>query len=249
MSLGLILSAFFAGLLMFLAPCTLPLVPGYLAFISGASIDEIKGNKKEVRKKVILNGLLFVLGFTFIFILFGVLAGFVGTIIGPIRVWLTRIGGLIVIFFGLSMLGLFKLSIFEKTLKIGGTEKLKRGKLVTSFALGASFAVGWTPCVGPILGGILLLASQSTTVLQGGLLLFVFSLGLSLPFMIVAFGASYALGVLKKVQKYMRWFEIVGGIFVVLLGILLLFDRFGLLISYGYQLFEFVNYEALLDYL
>lgn len=249
MSIGLILSAFLAGLLMFLAPCTLPLVPGYLAFISGSSIDEIKNNKKEVRKKVILNGLFFVFGFTFVFILFGVLAGFVGTIIGPIRIWLTRIGGLLVILFGLSMLGLFKISFFEKTFKFNGIQKMKRGTFLTAFVLGASFAVGWTPCVGPILGGILLLASQSTTVLQGGFLLFIFSLGLSIPFLLVSIGASYALGVLKKVQKYVRIFEIVGGIFVVLLGILLLFDRFGILLSYGYQLFEFINYDSLIDYL
>jgi len=116
-------------------------------------------------------------------------------------------------------------------------------------ALGSSFAFGWTPCVGPILGSILLLASTSTTAFQGGFLLFVFSMGLAVPFLIIAAGFGTLSTKIPKIAKYLRWVEVIGGIFLIALGYLLITNNFILLISYGFEYFKFINYEALLDYL
>ena len=251
----LIIPAFIAGIITFLAPCTLPLVPAYLGFISGTSAEELKDptKVKSVRKKIFLNGLFFMVGVTIIFVLFGTLAGFLGQALAPWRIWLTRIGGTFVILFGFFMLGALKIpfltSFLGKERKIKIPFPVRKGNPVSSALLGSAFAVGWTPCVGPILGSILLLASTSTTAFQGGFLLFIFSMGLAVPFLLIALGVGTASTSIKKITPYLHWVEIIGGIFLIILGILLLTDNYSLLISYGFQLFKFINYERLLDYL
>ena len=249
--IGFVISAFVAGLLMFLAPCTLPLLPAYLGFISGASLEDLKdpAKAKHVRRKIFLNGVFFVLGFSLIFILFGTLAGFLGQGLAPFRIWTARIGGALVILFGLFMLGVFRLPAFQVDKRIKIPSFLKIGRPSSSFVIGSSFAVGWTPCVGPILASILLLASTTSTALQGALLLSIFSLGLAIPFIAVAALISSSTRFIEKATKYLNIVSIVGGVFLVGLGILLLTDNFGLTIQYGYQLFEFIGYDRLLDFL
>ncbi|PIP73577.1 MAG: cytochrome C biogenesis protein [Candidatus Lloydbacteria bacterium CG22_combo_CG10-13_8_21_14_all_47_15] len=249
--IGFIFSAFFAGLLTFLAPCTLPLVPAYLGFISGVNQDDLKDPAIAAlaRRKILKNGIAFILGFTFVFIFFGALAGFLGQALVPARLWLGRIGGLLVIFFGLFMLGVFKLPALAGEHRIKVPKWLALGRPGSSFAIGGTFAFGWTPCVGPILGSILLLASTQTSVLQGTILLAVFSAGLAVPFLLIALGFSHATRYIEKFQKYLKWISIVGGIFLIILGFLLLTDNFGLTIQYGYKLFNFINYDRLLEYL
>ncbi|PIR82374.1 cytochrome C biogenesis protein [Candidatus Kaiserbacteria bacterium CG10_big_fil_rev_8_21_14_0_10_59_10] len=251
LSIGFIAASFFAGLLTFLAPCTLPLVPAYLGFISGVDQEALKNptTAKAARRKIFLNGLAFIVGFSLIFIVFGVLAGVAGTALAPYRVWLARIGGILVILFGLFMLGFFKLPLFQVDKHIPTPKWLTLGKPSTSLFIGGTFALGWTPCVGPILGSILLLAGTSGTALQGGLMLSVFSLGLAIPFLVIAFAFSQATVYVEKISKYLKGVSIVGGIFLVLLGILLATDNFGLTIQYGYELFDFINYDRLLNYL
>lgn len=248
-SIGLIISSFFAGLLTFLAPCTLPLVPAYLGFISGVSEEDLKDplKAKAARRKIFLNGVFFILGFSIVFIVFGTLAGLVGQGLTPFRIWLTRIGGGLVILFGLFMLGVFRLPFLQVNKRMKVPSFLTIGKPSSSLAIGGAFAFGWTPCVGPILGSILLLASTSTTALQGGLLLTVFSLGLAVPFILVALGYSHATKYIKKISRYLKWVSIVGGIFLIILGILLITNNFSLLIQYGFQLFDFIGYEGLLE--
>jgi len=193
------------------------------------------------------------LGVTVVFVTFGTIAGLIGQSLAPWRNWLTKIGGIFVIIFGLYMAGLIRISPLNSLLgadrKIKLPFKIKRGNLISSSALGASFALGWTPCVGPILGSILLLASTSTTALQGGFLLLVFSMGLAVPFLIVAAGFGALVTKVTKIAKYLRWVEIIGGVFLIFLGILLFTGNFSLLIYYGYKWLDFVNYEALLDHL
>lgn len=254
MDTNLVIPSFIAGILTFLAPCTLPLVPGYLGFISGVSLNEIQDPQqlKNVRWKIFLNGVFFILGFSAVFILLGTLAGLGGSALAPYRAWLARIGGLIVIFFGLYMIGLFKLPLFkflesEKRIQAGGF--LRPGHLFSSFIFGATFAFGWTPCVGPILGSILVFASASATVGQGALLLSVFSLGLAVPFLLVAFGIGSASEYLKKVRKYLNAISIIGGIFLILLGFVLFTNQLSAWIGFFYRFFDFVNYEKLLNYL
>ena len=250
-SIGFIAASFFAGLLTFLAPCTLPLVPAYLGFISGVDQEELKNPKtaKAARRKIFLNGLAFIGGFSAVFIIFGVLAGIAGTALAPYRLWLARIGGILVILFGLFMLGFFKLPFLQTDKRIPIPKWLTLGKPSSSFFIGGAFSLGWTPCVGPILGSILLLAGTSGTALQGGIMLTVFSAGLALPFLAIAAGFSKATAYIEKISKYLKAVSIIGGVFLILLGLLLATDNFGLTIQYGYKLFDFINYDRLLEYL
>lgn len=248
-SLAFIVSAFFAGLLMFLAPCTLPLVPAYLGFISGVSKEDLENPEtaKTARRKIFLNGVAFILGFSIIFIVFGTLAGLIGQGLVPYRIWLTRIGGVLVILFGLFMLGVFKIPALQVTHRIKLPKFLTIGKPSSSLVIGGAFAFGWTPCVGPILGSILLLASTSATALQGALLLTVFSFGLAIPFIVIAFAFSSATKYIDKINKYLKWVSVIGGIFLIILGVLLLTNNFSILIAIGFEYFGFLEYEAILD--
>lgn len=251
LSFGFVIASFFAGLLTFLAPCTLPLVPAYLGFISGVDQEALKNpaTAQAARRKIFLNGFAFIVGFSLVFILFGVLAGFAGTALAPYRIWLARIGGILVVLFGLFMLGFFKLPFFQSDKRMPIPKWLSLGKPSSSLFIGGTFALGWTPCVGPILGSILLLAGTSGTALQGGLMLAVFSLGLAVPFLVVAFAFSWATVYVEKISAYLKGVSIVGGVFLIILGLLLATDNFGLTIQYGYELLDFINYDKLLEYL
>jgi cytochrome c-type biogenesis protein len=249
--LSLVIPAFIAGVLTFLAPCTLPLVPGYLGLISGVSAQDLKDSEKskKARVKIFLNGTLFIIGFSVVFIVFGSLAGFVGGALVPWRIWLTRIGGIFIILFGLFMLNVIKIPFLVKERRFKTPGLFKAGKLSNSFLVGSAFGFGWTPCVGPILGSVLFLASTSATVMSGAVLLAVFSAGLAVPFLIIALGFGSIAKYIGKTTKYLKAVSMVGGIFLILLGILLLTNNIGLLLSYGFRFFEFINYDALLDYL
>jgi len=246
-----IISTFFAGILTFLAPCTLPLVPAYLGFISGVDQDALKNPEtaRGARRKIFFNGLAFIVGFSLVFIAFGVLAGIAGQALAPYRIWMARIGGILVILFGLFMLGFFKLPFFQSDKRIPIPKWLTLGRPSSSLFIGGTFALGWTPCVGPILGSVLLLAGTSATAVQGGFLLAVFSLGLAIPFLIIALLFSRATRYIDSISKYLKWVSIIGGIFLILLGLLLVTDNFGLTIQYGYELLDFINYDRLLDFL
>ena len=248
--LPLAISAFIAGLLTFLAPCTLPLVPGYLSFISGVSAAEMqdKERMRNARKKIFLNGVMYVVGFSIVFIIFGTFAGFAGSVLAPLRIWLTRIGGVLVIIFGLYMLGAVRLPILTRYVQFR-LPFIERGKPVNSLALGAAFAFGWTPCVGPILASILLLASVSATAFQGFLLLLIFSLGLAIPFLLIALGVGRAVHVIARITPLLNAISVIGGLFLIALGVLLVSGNFVLLISYGFRFFQFIEYDRLLDYL
>lgn len=246
-----IISTFFAGILTFLAPCTLPLVPAYLGFISGVDQDALKnpGTARVARRKIFFNGLAFIVGFSLVFIAFGVLAGIAGQALAPYRIWMARIGGILVILFGLFTLGFFKLPFFQSDKRIPIPKWLTLGRPSSSLFIGGTFALGWTPCVGPILGSVLLLAGTSATAIQGGFLLAIFSLGLAIPFLLIALLFSRATRYIDSISKYLKWVSIIGGIFLILLGALLVTDNFGLTIQYGYELLDFINYDRLLDFL
>jgi len=262
MDFGLITAAFVAGLLTFLAPCTLPLVPGFLGFISGVSVDEMQDGKQsgKARRRVFLNGVLYVIGFSLVFILLGSLFGLGGATFVKYRLVLAKWGGIVVILFGFYLIvSQFKLSSIlsrwrlfqslEKDRRLSVSRWLKPGKPTSSLLFGAIFAFGWSPCVGPILGTVLLLASQSATVGTGAFLLTVFSLGLAIPFLIMAAGVGSALHYIRKAGPYLRIISIIGGAFLIFLGILLFTDSFNKWIGFSYRLFDFINYERILNYL
>lgn len=251
MDFSLIIPAFIAGILTFLAPCTLPLVPGYLGFISGVSTNDLQDPTKAkiARRKIFLNGVFYVIGFSLVFIILGSLFGLGGAALIKYRLWFSRIGGIFVIFFGLFMIGILKLPFLNVEKHIGSVKALKPGNPTSSLIFGAAFAFGWTPCVGPILGSILTLATSSATIGQGAFLLAIFSLGLAAPFLIIAASVGSASAYLAKLSKYLNVISVIGGVFLVFLGVLLLTNNLGVWISYFYQIFNFINYEKLLDYL
>lgn len=232
--LALAPAAFLAGVLMFLAPCTLPLVPGYLAFV---------GAGRPVR-----NAFAFVIGFSLVFILLGTFAGFFGVLLGPYRPWLARSAGLLIIFFGLTMLGVLRLPVLVSEHRASLPKFLVVGTLPSSLLIGALFALGWSPCIGPILGTVLLVASTSGAALQGAFLLLVFSLGLGLPFLLTAMWIEKAGVLFSRWGKGMQWFSYLGGAILVMLGVLMVLGGMGLLVTAGFQLFD-GPYRQLLNYM
>ena len=243
--MGLVIPAFIAGIFTFLAPCTLPLVPGYLAFISGASVKDLQDPEKAktVRWKIFLNGVFFVVGFSAVFILLGTLVGIAGQALVPYRIWLTRIGGVFVIAFGLLMMNVIKIPFLSGEHRFTGPKSLQRGSPVTSLILGGTFGLGWTPCVGPILGSVLLLASTTGSIGEGAWLLTAFSLGLAIPFLLLAAAYGTAAQKIKNITKYLNVISVIGGIFLIGLGILLVTNQISLLLSWGFRLLEIFNYE------
>ncbi|MBI2030645.1 sulfite exporter TauE/SafE family protein [Candidatus Kaiserbacteria bacterium] len=245
----LILPAFIAGILTFLAPCTLPMVPAYLGFISGASAQEALGDTSgRLRRRIFFNGLAFVLGFSAVFILFGVFAGYLGHLIPGYRLLLTQIGGVFVIAFGLFMLGVFNLPFLSGVHRMNVTLPFARGSYLNAFGLGAAFGTGWTPCIGPILGSILLLATTEGSVGSGALLLGVFSFGLAIPFLLVAAALGSAEKKIQALVPYLGIVAKVSGTLLVVIGALLLTDNMSYLAGYMYKIFWFINYDALLAY-
>jgi len=236
--LALAPAAFLAGILMFLAPCTLPIVPGYLAFIAGAGAS---------RRRVLLNALAFVLGFSLVFILLGTFAAALGAFLGPWRDALSRAAGVIIILFGLTMLGLVRVPALSSERRLSLPHMLALGRPESSFLIGALFALGWSPCVGPVLGSVLLLAAGSTTAAQGAALLAVFSLGLALPFLLTALALERAGRLFERWGRATQAFSVAGGVMLIVLGALMLAGEMGLLVSWGFGAFE--GWSGLLRYM
>jgi cytochrome c-type biogenesis protein len=222
------LSALLGGLLTFLAPCTLPLIPAYIGFLGGSSSGSGKlHDSAALRRRIHVNALLFVLGFSLIFILFGLVSGTLGKFLILHRAVISSLGGIFVIGFGLIMLGYIPFpNLFAR---VGLPPWLHPGKPFSAFLLGLLFALGWSPCLGPILGTILLLAGASGTALYGGYLLAVYSLGLAIPFLLVAFLYGSAFTYIAPLARYLPIIEKCAGIFLILIGVLLLIGDFGLL--------------------
>lgn len=254
--LALAIPAFIAGVITFLAPCTLPLVPGYLSFISGNP-----GRIPPNRFSTILNGIFYVLGFTAVFVLFGTLFGLGGSFLFQYRSIATQIGGVFVVFFGIlliipalsyftdSRINLLRLPImrwFVKERTVCLPKGIKPGNPISSFIFGGVFALGWSPCVGPILGSVLTFAASSATVGQGALLLLLFSLGLAIPFLLVAFFVDIAAKSITRITPYLNGIALLGGVFIVLLGFMMATNNFQLWTGIVFQLFDFLDYEDIL---
>ena len=256
MTVSLIIPAFIAGVLTFLAPCTLPLVPVYLGFISGASAKDLQNttHHPNIRRRVMLNGLFYVFGFSAIFVLLGTLFGIGGVALAKYQFIFTKIGGVFIFFFALYLMGVFEKitplhALLYSDYRFNVPASLKPGNPWSSFIFGVTFAFSWTPCVGPILGSVLLLASSSATVGQGAFLLSIFALGLAIPFLIIAAGVAHASETIKKLSHILPYISFIGGVFLLFLAVLLLTDSLSLWLGSFYRVFSFINYEKLLDYL
>ena len=224
-----ILVAMAAGLLSFLSPCVLPLFPTYLSFITGISFDDMDAEEltKGTRKAVMMNSLLFILGFSFVFISLGASFSLLGQTLLNYQAIMAQIGGVIIIVFGLYMIGILKISAFMKYKQI--QLKNKPAGYVGSTVVGATFGAGWTPCVGPILGSVLLLAATSGKVSTGVTLLSAYSLGLAVPFLLGSFALGSFMKFYSRFRKYLKLFHIIGGILLVIVGVLLITNYFTLL--------------------
>ncbi len=219
-----LLVAFGAGLLSFLSPCILPLIPGYLGFISGLSLEELK-NQADSHQKIWRGALFFTAGFSLVFILLGTSMTFLGSFLNSSLFWLNKIAGLFLILLGLNLLGVFKLKIFnlEKKFhlkKVNGSHSL-------AFLLGCAFAFGWSPCIGPILASILVIAANQQTALSGALLLTAYSAGLAVPFLLTALAINKFLTYFTKIKKALAVVTFLTGFLLLLIGGLLLSGNFG----------------------
>src|SRR6476469_7480088 len=211
--------AFAGGLLSFLSPCVLPLVPGYISLMSGVSIDHLKGEGAgNSRKAVIANSLAFNAGLSVIFLALGGAAGLVGSALFT-NVWVRVIGGLVIIAFGLQLIGLLKIKYLYKDTRQFSNEK-PRGML-GSLTLGIAFAAGWTPCIGPILGGIIGLAATSGGWKSGLLLAAFYSAGLAVPFLITGLAINQFLSFYSKFRRHLHKVEVVSGIVLISIGLLI----------------------------
>ena len=218
--------AFLAGLLSFLSPCVLPLVPSYIGFLTGLSLDEM-GSR---RRTALIHALLFVFGFTLIFLVLGASATVLGRSLKYHRVWLERVGGVLIIIFGLICLGVFKWGRLQQEKRLH-LEQKPIGYL-GSILVGMAFAAGWTPCIGPILGGIFTLASASDTLGRGMALLGAYSAGLAVPFLMAAWAVDRFVAWFQRFRRYLPWVMKVSGALLVVVGILLMTGQFTLLASW-----------------
>jgi cytochrome c-type biogenesis protein len=244
----LLISAFIAGIVMFLAPCTLPLLPAYLGFMSGVSHEELANpeTKKRAKRLIVLNSAMFVLGFSLVFMLFGILAGLAGAYIGPLRHILTKVGGALLVVFGLLMVGVYTPSILTKERHVRMPKMLHVGTPLNSLLMGSAFAFGWTPCIGPILATVLLIASTTETVFSGALLLGVFCLGFGIPFVALAFLIAEASRFIRRIERYLRMISILGGVCLVFLGVFMMFGNIAFLTSWVFRIVAHLDYEAYL---
>lgn len=214
------LVALLGGLLSFLSPCVLPLVPSYLGFVTGFTLDEMT----DRRKMAMVHATLFVLGFSLVFLLLGASATALGRVLNHYQEWVTRIGGVLITFFGLYLLGVIKLGFLGQEQR-AHLDRKPVGYL-GSVLVGIAFGAGWTPCIGPILGGILTMAASQGDFQQGMVLLGWYSLGLAIPFLAAAWAVESFLNVFQRYRKHMVWVQRISGGLLLLVGLLMISGQF-----------------------
>ena len=221
--------ALVAGFLSFLSPCVLPLLPSYLSFITGISLEELiqRGNDSRMRKITIIHSLIFIFGFSLVFVLLGTSASLVGKILVSYQIWITRIGGVFIVIFGLHLAGIVNLGFLQREKRI----YLGRRPLgyLGSFLVGIVFAAGWSPCIGPILGAILFYAASKDSVFLGIALLATYSLGLAIPFFFSSLALQIFLEYYARLRKYLKLVSLISGSLLVAAGVLLASNNFALL--------------------
>lgn len=218
--------AFSAGILSFVSPCVLPLVPSYITYITGVSFNELAGaeSKSKLRWATIFHSLLFIFGFSTIFIIMGASASYIGQLLARYQQWIMKIGGVLIIILGVNFTGLITLPFLQMEKRF----ELKKRPFgyAGSFCVGIIFAAGWTPCIGPILSTILIYASTAKNFYAGILLLSIYSMGLGLPFFLSSLAFNSFLSAFEKMKRYLRIITIVSGLFLIAIGILILTDTF-----------------------
>ena len=228
-----LLAAFAAGFLSFVSPCVLPLIPGYISFVSGASMDEMRGGSGAAvtsRAQIFFTSLAFVIGFSIVFIALGASATAVGKFMFARLPLLSKIAGVILIVFGLHTMGVFRLAFLDAEKRVH-TQRKPAGPL-GAMLVGVAFAFGWTPCIGPILGGILAIAGSKNSVSEGVTLLAVYSLGLGIPFLITSLAINQFFAATKRIRKYYHAIEVTSGALIVAIGVLILTGQLTIITRY-----------------
>jgi len=229
-TLPLPIAAFIAGLVSFLSPCVLPLVPGYVSLISGAGVEELKSQESQLFRKLMLNSISFILGFSIVFITLGAISTEVGQLLARYKSVLAQVAGIVIILFGLHLTGIFRINALYADKRL---HNVKGGSTMGgAFLIGFAFAFGWTPCVGPILAVILGFAAAQDSVFKGILLLAVYSLGLAVPFLLTSFALERFLKFYGRFKSFMHGLEIASGALLIALGVLLVFGRFTIISNY-----------------
>jgi cytochrome c-type biogenesis protein len=218
------IAAFVAGLASFLSPCVLPLVPGYVSLISGVSVEELQSKDRKLLSTVLLHSVMFILGFTIVFVTLGAAATSLSQLAHQYKKYLNWAAGVIIIVFGLHLTGIFKIKALYADKRLHSVEGGKSP--IGAFLVGFAFAFGWTPCIGPVLAGILGLAANEDSVTKGILLLWVYSLGLAVPFLLTSLLMDRFLVFYGRFRKHLGKVEIVSGILLIAIGVLILAGRF-----------------------
>jgi cytochrome c-type biogenesis protein len=229
-SLGL---AFLAGLASFLSPCVFSLVPAYIGYLGGRSVASASNRQTQNNRWLTFShGLAFVFGFSVVFILLGVATSALGSILFDLRTWLAKIGGIVVVVFGLHMTGILRIPFLEYDLRPQSTPDRKRGYLASAL-MGVFFSAGWSPCVGPVLGAILTLALNGGSVVQGVQLLSAYSAGLAIPFLLASTQIGLVTTVIRRYGKVMHYIEVSMGVVLIIVGLMLFAGRFEQLARFG----------------
>jgi cytochrome c-type biogenesis protein len=224
------ITAFLGGILSFLSPCVLPLIPSYVSFITGISFEDFKtGDQARIRKLTIINSTAFIIGFSTVFILLGISSSYVGKLMAVYYDHIRIVGGIIVIVLGLYVMGVLKLNFLASEKRVHLKSK-PRGYF-GSYIVGLTFGAGWTPCIGPILGSILLIASTTGSAWQGFILLLIYSMGLAIPFMATSLMINTFISKFAAIQKYMKVIMVISGLLLIGFGVILLTDKVYLLLS------------------
>jgi cytochrome c-type biogenesis protein len=237
--LPLPIAAFLAGLISFLSPCVLPLVPGYVSLISGAGVEELKSPQAQLMRRVMVNSVGFILGFSVVFITLGAISTGIGQAAARYKHPLSIVAGIVVIIFGLHLTGIFQIKWLLQDTRLHNVKG--SSTMLGAFVIGFAFAFGWTPCLGPILSAILVIASQEDKVLTGILLLAVYSLGLAVPFLLTSLLMERFLKFYSRFRSHMHALEVASGGLLIALGVLLVIGRFTLISSW----LSFLNRFAL----
>jgi cytochrome c-type biogenesis protein len=228
----LALAALGAGLVSFASPCVMPLVPAYLGFITGSSADELRAAHGRARLAVLRQGLAFVAGLAVIFALLGASASLIGEALLANLPVLWKVGGVVVVLFGLHMLGVLRIPWLYRSATLVDAPPTQPGSVLGAAALGLAFGAGWTPCVGPFLAGLLALASEQKTVAEGTALLLLYAFGLGIPFLLAGLAIDRALGWMRALRPYLGRVEQASGVLLVGMGLLLFTERFTLVTSW-----------------
>ncbi len=218
------ITAFIAGLFSFLSPCVLPLVPGYVSLISGASVEELQTRNRKLLSTVLLHSVMFILGFTLVFVSLGAVATSLGQLAHEYKKYLTWFAGIVIIIFGLHLTGIFKIKALYADKRMHSMEGGKSP--IGAFLVGFAFAFGWTPCIGPVLAGILGMAANEDTVTRGIGLLFIYSLGLAVPFLLTSLGVGRFLAFYGRFRRHLGLIEVVSGVLLIAIGGLILAGHF-----------------------